>query len=772
MGRTQAHGTIRMVKTRSGNGIIAAGVLLLCGAPCAGAAEENRASRIELPAVEVIATTPLPGIGLAPEQVPANVQRATGAQLDERQALDLTDYLERATDSITVNAAQSNPFQPDVSFRGFTASPLLGTPQGLSVFVDGVRVNESFGDVVNWDLIPRNAISSTTLVPGSNPVFGLNTLGGALSIQTKSGFQHPGFGVRATAGSFGRQALEAEYGGHGERVDYFVAVNRLTEAGWREHSRSDVQQLFAKTGFQDDATDIDLSVTLADNTLNGTQALPRSMLGNRRQAYTWPDRTRNELAFVSARASHFVSETMLWSGNVYYRGLTSEGLFSNVNDAFDVASAAGPGNSAGFNNINAIDQRGFGGGVQLSLLGRLAGRANQFNIGAGADAGETGFVNRQQEALFTADRGTTGFGPYAATTDVRTRNRYYGVYVADTWSVTARTHVSLSGRYNRAEISIADRSGLTPALNGDHAFNRFNPAAGVTHTAANGVTAYTGYNRGMRAPTPAELTCSDPGAPCRLPSVFLADPPLKPVLAGTWETGLRGAVAGVKWRAAVYRTDLADDIQFVNTERIANAGFFQNVGKTRRQGMELGGEWRAGATTLFASYAYIDATYRTPFTLASVNNSSARDTDGDGVPDTISVRPGNRIPGIPRQVLKLRAEHTATERLTLGLEGVAAAGQYARGDENNADAGGPLGGYAVFHLDARYALQPGWQLLARVHNLANRRYETFGVLGTNFFRGSGNTYDAAAAGPEQFRSSAAPRGAWVGVAYRYGGKPR
>ena len=85
---------------------------------------------------------------------------------------------------------QSNPFQADINYRGYTASPLLGTPQGLSVYMDGVRLNQPFGDVVSWDLIPRLAIASTTLMPGSNPLFGLNTLGGALAIQTKDGRDH------------------------------------------------------------------------------------------------------------------------------------------------------------------------------------------------------------------------------------------------------------------------------------------------------------------------------------------------------------------------------------------------------------------------------------------------------------------------------------------------------------------------------------------------------------------------------------------------------
>src|SRR4051812_5847573 len=237
-------------------------------------AAENAAARIELPTVHVISTTPLPGLGVPREHVPSNVQAATSAEIELRQALDLSEFLERSFDSVSVNASQNNPYQPDVSFRGFTASPLLGTAQGLSVFVDGVRVNEAFGDVVNWDLIPRNAISSISLIPGSNPVFGLNTLGGALSINTKSGFSYPGFAMRTSAGSWGRVTGEFEYGGHGERVDWFLAGTRVSEDGWREHSRSDVQQLFFKSGVQTSGTDLDVSVSLADNTLNGTQALP------------------------------------------------------------------------------------------------------------------------------------------------------------------------------------------------------------------------------------------------------------------------------------------------------------------------------------------------------------------------------------------------------------------------------------------------------------------------------------------------------------------
>src|SRR3954470_16981135 len=280
----------------------------------AGAA--NPAAELEAPAVDVGGTTPLPGVGTPISAVPANVpsatdQTATDRQIDALPSPALPDFLERGMGGFVTSTSQGNPFQSDVSFRGFSASPLLGTPQGMSVYVDGVRVNESFGDVVNWDLIPKNAISSVTLIPGSNPVFGLNTLGGALAVLTKSGSTYPGVAAQAYGGSFGRRALEAEAGGARGSADFFVAGTAFRESGWREHSSSEINQVFAKLGREDARNDLDLSVTVADNKLAGTQALPLSMLSSPRQAYTWPDETENRLGGGDLRASRVVDEANL-----------------------------------------------------------------------------------------------------------------------------------------------------------------------------------------------------------------------------------------------------------------------------------------------------------------------------------------------------------------------------------------------------------------------------------------------------------------------------
>src|SRR6185503_19229580 len=157
--------------------------------------------------VTVVETAPLPGVDLPIEKIPAPVQTAVSDEIERSGALDLSSFLTRRFNSVFANEIQNNPFQPDINYRGYTASPLLGTPQGLSVYMDGVRLNQPFGDVVSWDLIPRLAISTTTLMPGSNPLFGLNTLGGALSIQTKDGLTARGTTVQSTYGSDARRSI-------------------------------------------------------------------------------------------------------------------------------------------------------------------------------------------------------------------------------------------------------------------------------------------------------------------------------------------------------------------------------------------------------------------------------------------------------------------------------------------------------------------------------------------------------------------------------------
>jgi outer membrane receptor protein involved in Fe transport len=740
---------------------LVAGALSLCF-PYRPAHAANPAAELEAPAVDVVGTTPLPGVGTPTSKVPANVQTATDRQIEALPSPALPDFLERSMGGFVSSTSQGNPFQPDVSFRGFAASPLIGTPQGLSVYVDGVRVNEPFGDVVNWDLIPKNAISSVTLIPGSNPVFGLNTLGGALAVITKSGSTYPGVAAQAYGGSFGRWAIEAEAGGRRGSADFFVAGTAFRESGWREHSASEINQVFAKLGREDARNDLDLSVTAADNKLAGTQALPLSMLGSPRQAYTWPDETENRLGGLNLRASRVLDEQNLLFANLYYRETRTSVFNSNVNDDCATGACA----FTAVNNRTDIDQDRVGASLQYTRLAPLGSRKNQLTIGGNLDGARTRFTGTSQLADFTTERGTASNEPFEPDTAVKARQELYSLYLQDVLSLTDAWSVTLAASANGARVRIADTSGTQPELNGDHSFSRLNPAAGVAYSPRRGDTFYANYSEGMRAPTPVELTCADPAAPCRLPNIFLADPPLKKVVSRTLELGLRQALgANLRVSAAVFRTDLSDDIQFISTSGTAiNAGFFQNVGDTRRQGLELALEGGTGRARFAARYARVNATFESPFTAFSPNNSSA-DAAGD-----IQVQPGNRIPGIPRDAIKLRGELDAFERATFGATLLSFSNQFARGDENNQDHNGPVPGYALVNLDARWRFTGDWELFATVTNLFDRTYASFGVLGANFFTGPGNSFDAGNVQPEQFRTPGLPRAAWIGLRYEAGRK--
>ncbi len=756
------------MQTRSGQArtcVLSALVWLLL-APGSNAAE-NPAEVFELPTVTVVGNAPLPGIGVALKDMPANVQTWNSKDLVRQRPIDPAHFLDRNANGVSLNSAQGNENQQDLVFRGFAASPLLGTPQGISVFQDGVRINEPFGDVVNWDLLPRSAISSIQLIPGSNPAFGLNTLGGALAIYTKSGAQHPGGGIETSAGSFGRRAAEFDYGGKRDKVDYFATANVADDRGWAEHNPSRIRQFFGKVGFQDEKVDLDVSLTLANNSLQGTQTLPTSFLDLRRQAYTYPDRNENRLVFLAAKGSVFLSDTALFSGNVYWRDFRNGNLSSNVNGQYgmpDPGTGTVQFNEAN-NNRSLLAQHSTGATAQLTLGGAVGGFRNSLVVGASADLGSASFIQDEEPANFTMDRGTTPTGEPVPTANVDTTNRYLGIYLVDTLNLTEQFTLTISGRANQARIRIEDRSGKAPGLDGAHSFFRFNPAVGVNFTPSPALTSYLSYSEGMRAPTPIELTCARADAPCSLPNIFLADPPLNMIVSRTVEAGGRGKLGQrTVWSAAVYRTDLDDDIQFINSGAGGNAGYFRNIGKSRRQGLEMAGSTQWGPLDIVLRYSLTDATFQSAFSAYSPHNSEA------GADGGIAVRPGSHIPAIPRHTAKMRVGYEYDERIGVGANVTYTSSVYARGDENNGDTHGRIPGYAIINLDAQVRIAQRLLLTAQVNNLFDRKYENFGLLGANVFTGLNRTFGPAmGAEPAsaQFRGAGGPREFRLALRYQF-----
>ncbi|WP_371142866.1 TonB-dependent receptor [Burkholderia cepacia] len=732
-------------------------------AAVAVAQEAPQAPAVTLPTVVVVGTTPLLGIGTPLQKVPANVQTVRAAELDAQHRATLADFFAANLQSVTISEAQGNPYQTDVNYRGFTASPLLGTPQGLSVFVDGVRVNEPFGDVVNWDILPTQAIDRMQLIPGSNPVYGRNTLGGALAITTKNGKSNPGGEAEVSGGSWGRKTAAIEQGGTiGSNLDYYATANVANDGGWADHNASRVRQAFGKLRYTDSDTTLSISAGGADNALYGTQTIPRSFLDNRKQAYTYPDLNRNSAGYLTLSGDRFFGEHVELSGNAYYRHLRNTNISSNNNTDYGSVGDDGTVDAVqGTNAQSTIVTDSYGGSLQLTLLGKLGGMANQLIAGVAADVANSSYVASSQDAYFTDTRAAIGVGDFEPQTRAKTRNANLGVYLSDALSLTPHWTLTVSGRYDWSKAQIGDESGVQPLLDGNHVFSRFNPALGLNWNPVAGFTAYATYNEGMRSPTAIELACADPAAPCSLPNDFIADPALKPVISKTFEAGMRGRIgAATTWSAAAYRTTLTDDIQFISSPASAQ-GYFRNVGDTRRQGIELAGRTRFGPLGVGLSYSYVDATYRSSWTEHSPANSAA-DANGN-----VAVKQGDHIPGIPAHTVKLRLDYAATPRWDIGANVTWRSGVYARGDENNQDVNGRISGYVLVDLDMRYRITKRFEVFASVTNLFDKRYASFGVLGQNFFNGPNHTFDGANPVNEQFIGPGAPRGAWVGVRYAW-----
>jgi iron complex outermembrane receptor protein len=751
-------------------------------------AQENPAAKLEAPTVEVVGTTPLPGLGTPKDQIPANIQSATGEDLEKQQSLNLPDFLNENLGSVNVNDTQGNPYQPEVNYRGFTASHLLGIPQGLSVYQDGVRINEPFGDVVNFDLIPQSAISTINVIPGSNPLFGLNTLGGALSIRTKSGRSYPGTVAEVYGGSFSRRAGEFEHGGSRGAFDYFVTGSTFKEDGWRDFSPSDVRQLFAKGGYETENTDFDLSITHANTDITGNELVPLSMFRqDDEQVFTLPDNTQNRMTLVNLTGSRFLTGTLLIAGNVYYRDSEREGSNGDTNDEFEDSAndgATGANGGLGFDvdtgvsNNTRTDQKGRGFTLQLTDQRE----SNQLTAGTTYDRSRSTFEQFETLGIFSARRSVIETGDEELDNSLIGRTRTWSLFATDTYALTPRTHLTVSGRYNNTRVENRDRLDFVPPnLDGDFKFTKFNPALGITHAFTPTFTAYGGYSQGNRAPTPIELGCADPANPCTLPNALASDPPLDQVVARTLEAGIRGVFdKDINWNLGVFRTDNRDDIIFISTS--AAAGFFTNFGKTRREGIEAGLSGRAGRLSWAANYSYIEATFEDSACLLSENNSTRGTSLACASDDEIRVSRGDRIPGIPRHSFKFATDYDVTDTWSIGANLIAYSSQFVRGNENNEHKAGTFtdnfgetrtflhsgkaAGYAIVNLNTRYRFARSWEIFARVDNVFDKEYFNGGALGENTFDASGvfltNSEDWTR---ETFFAPGAPRAGWIGVRF-------
>ncbi len=839
---------------------------------------------IELDEVEVKAKrrriiTPLPGLPIDRETATTNIQSATDKEIADSKAINVTDFLNSNMQSVNVNDYSGNPFQQDLNFRGFTASPQIGTAEGISVYLDGVRINEPFGEVVNWDLIPMNAISTINLIPGSNPMFGLNTIGGALAITTKDGFKDHSLRTQQLIGSWGREQTQFSNGFHGEQFALFTAYNHFKEDGWRVNSPSNLRQLFNKATARFARGEINLTSLNVDTSLTGNGVVPIEMYEyDQKQVFTSPDQAKNQLEHYNLDGSWYVNDKLSLSAGIYRRNMDQNAIGTDIYQGYKAFQVA-KGVQTTDDNADNIDD----------LLGRLTGVLNQstlksradgfsfqltyegekHQLAAGLSIDENNIAFRQSQTLgelgaqnnFILASDPNGYYtdpangldiqtslPGVIRNNLKGSHKTEGLFASDTWTPIEGLNITFGARMNWAHVQnslISDRAvdfyqyrsyrlpNTTPAqfvtfLNdprpevqacadtrnlandfrrfvcttGDYKYRSFNPSVGLAWEAKEKLTVYGNLSRGSRVPSVIELGCAkdDSGAEgnsrnfqfgCSIPTSLTADPYLKQVRSTSYETGLRGYEDGLEWNLGIYRTDLKDDILFVPLGQ-KNRGVFDNFGKTRREGVEMGFKKMWGKASLSLNYTWLKATFESPSQLINDANSSNTETTTNQA--FVNIEPGDQMPGMPNHVVQLNFNYSVTPKWDTALSMVAHSFSYVRGNENNEhrpreaveldvnndgvvdrdryDFLGPgkTAGYAVFNLRTNYRFDNGVSLFARVDNLLDKEYATAGNLGRNPFTPQGafkidpNTIDGDWKN-STFISPGAPRAAWVGISF-------
>ncbi len=815
--------------------------LALASSVSVGAAEKLTTSTIN-----VYSATPLPSLGLPLNIIPANIQIATPKAINAQSGVSLADYMSNNLQSVSVTEMGGNPWQPEINFRGYSASPLLGMPQGMSTFVDGVRVNEPFGDVTLWDKIPNFAIGGMQLVPGSNPMYGLNTLGGAIAIQTKSGRQAQGVGIEAEYGSWNRQRALVEYGGVSKdgSMDFYIGHQTTKEDGWRQFSPSHLNQTFAKTGWQSEKTKLDLSYIGTDNKLIGNGFTPDHMLsGDRDQIHTRPDWTNNYYHHLALNGSHWINNDVMLSGNTYWRKSNRHTKNGDLyeyqidggeeHDLYDIDCNEATGSECELKgsvlNTSHTKQDNYGVSAQMAFNQDLRGMKNQFIVGTGFDYSLIRFRQNERVNISTESEGdfdgagidsTPGIGaagltesvfdpsresiltgggalPQTQTVGLTGKQWTASLFATDTLSLNDKWHLNAGARYNHTKVDNNDilrgpySAENERSLTATDDYKRLNPTIGITHTPTDKLSIFATYSESSRAPTSIEVGCSNPAVGCLLPSAMADDPPLKQVVAKTYDFGARGSLTDeVKWNASIYHAMNHQDIQFIRVDGSSSRGYYSNVGRTQRQGLDLGLSGQHDRFRWSSSYSYIRATFDSDFTLLSGSNSSS-----DADDNYIEVKKGNRMPSIPEHQFKARAQYDVTPKWSVGTNLVYFSDQFVMGNENNKHAAntaaclnttvldddygtlrentyacgsGKIKDYTVVNLDTQYNFGGGWKAFAKAINIFDNDYYVAGRLAETMFDASG-----AYGGEIKSRGviPGAPRAAWIGVRYEFGGAP-
>src|SRR5690348_2458599 len=228
----------------------------------------------------VVTGTRLPSVHEVVRGLTGRTATLTSSDLDERGVRSLADALEELP-GVTTADELGTPAQLDVTLRGFQVSPTIGLPQGVTVYVDGVRVNEPDANEVNFDVLPLEDVERVEVSYGPSVLLGRNSLGAAVNLVTRRGSAPGDREIEVSGGSYGRYEVKLNAGDRVGRWDYYVGARYEKSDGWRQATSSRLATAFAKLGLLAGGWNATLSYSGADNRIMQAGSLPENIVGTR-----------------------------------------------------------------------------------------------------------------------------------------------------------------------------------------------------------------------------------------------------------------------------------------------------------------------------------------------------------------------------------------------------------------------------------------------------------------------------------------------------------
>ena len=693
-------------------------IMALAGIATPGAAQtadstRGRDSALVLPPIEVIGSIiPVAGPRIG-SGIPARISAYTGRQIDAWEPRTLADALGSRT-GVSIYDDLGSPYKLTLSTRGFNVGPVVGLPPGVSVFLDGVRQNEADAAQVNFDLLPLEHVKRIELLSGSGSLLGPNSLGGAVNLITRRGEGPLEAELEVSGGSFDTYSTEGSVAGATRGWDYYVAGGYERALGWRHATLGRNYNGFVNIGRLGPTRGISVQGFGAASYAETAGSLPESIFATSpRTHFTAGDFEDLDLLQFAVSGYAPVGAGR-GSMTLHYRRHNAERF--NVNQAPDP-------NVRGFSNNRTV-----GGNAEWQWFTALGRGRNVLAVRVGID----GAVNAVHVRIYEQDQPNGG---RILTTDVDSPSWDLAGYTLADYAIGRLT---LSGGFRADYIEVPFQPNMiggntaAPGDSATHRFRRLSPRGGVSLQVTPGFSLYGSLGQSFRAPVIVELACADEAAPCPLPFALGEDPPLKPVIGTTYELGGRWARAGITIGGAVYRTDVTDEISFIASETARLAGFFANIGATRRAGLELSAQAQIrGGHTVYANYAYTRASFRGAATIFSIRSEGQFHPDsasGNALYGTNEVTVGDRLPLVPDHQVRFGAALALGGGLEAGVDARYTGAQWLRGDEANETA--PLDGY--FAADLRLGWEGhGWGIGAVVSNVFDSQAAIFGTFNEN-----------------------------------------